>query len=102
MEQGAATQLGLFPQARRGGILVNPKKSEGMSSAQYCSLIKENKASRGGQVYGLRQQRLSYKKIGEILDPPVSAERVRQILARHERFLEAWNNLKNGGNTGER
>ena len=80
---------------------MNPKKSKGMSFARYCSLITENKARRGGQVYGLRQQRLTYKKIGEILDPPISKERVRQILARHERFLEEWNNLRKGGATGD-
>jgi hypothetical protein len=67
-----------------------------MEFARYRYLITENKARKEGQVYGLRQQGLSYKKIGKMLDPPVSNERVRQILARHERFLEAWNNLKEG------
>jgi hypothetical protein len=75
---------------------VNPKRPKDMPPARYRSLITENKASKGGQVYGLRQQGLTYEQIGGLIDPPVSKERVRQILARHERLLEAWGKLKEG------
>ena len=76
--------------------MVNPKKPNGMTKAQYISLIRENKFSRRGQVYGLWQQGLTYEKIGQMLDPPVSRERVRQMLFQHEWFLKRWNNLKEG------
>ena len=71
----------------------SPKKPRGMTFALYYSLVRENRARKGGQAYGLRQLGLTYKKIGEILDPPVSVERVRQMLARHKRFLKEWDNL---------
>lgn len=81
---------------------MNPKKPKGMTYAEYYSLIREHRARRAGQAYGLRQQGLTYKQIGEMLDPPVSVERVRQMLARHERFFKRWNDLKKGVNTRER
>ena len=45
MEQGAATQLGLFPQARRGGILVSDKTMEFLKDRldkQIRDLTREN------------------------------------------------------------
>jgi hypothetical protein len=73
---------------------MNPKKPEGMSGDRYRSLIGENKISKRAQAYILRQQKLKYKEIGELLDPPVSVERVRQLVHAHERFLRYWNALR--------
>ena len=45
MEPGAATQLGLFPQASRGGILVNDKTmefSKDRLNKQIRELVREN------------------------------------------------------------
>lgn len=71
-----------------------PKKPEGMSGDRYWFLIRENKISRRAQAYTLRQQKLKYREIGELLDPPVSVERVRQLVHAHERFLRYWNALR--------
>ena len=91
MEQGAATQLGLFPQARRGGILVNPRKPKDMEFARYRYLITENKARKGGQVYGLRQQGLSYKRREDILVSDKTMEFLKDRLDKQIRELTREN-----------
>jgi hypothetical protein len=71
-----------------------PKKPKGMAGDRYRDLIRENKIGKRAQAYILRQQKLKYREIGELLDPPVSVERVRQLVHAHERFLRYWNALR--------
>ena len=74
--------------------MSRPKKPKDMSGDLYRSLVRENYVSKRAQAYILRQQKLKYRKIGELLDPPVSVERVRQLVNAHERFLKKWNALR--------